>query len=79
MTQWRANPGAISQQAFQPFDQAEGSKSQGLGLGLYISSDIARAHGGTLAVLFDEKMHRFTFSMSIETTHPERLRPKRMA
>jgi signal transduction histidine kinase len=36
---------------FQPFSRGEGEQSkEGLGLGLYISSEIARAHGGSLSV-----------------------------
>jgi signal transduction histidine kinase len=36
---------------FQPFSRGEGEQNkEGLGLGLYISSEIARAHRGTLSV-----------------------------
>jgi len=61
---------------FQPFERAEGSKSHGLGLGLFIASEIARAHGGTLGVLSDEKMTRFSFSMPNEFDPVARLAPK---
>ena len=49
---------------FQPFFRgAAPSPHQGLGLGLYISSEIARAHGGTLQVQSDAEETRFTFRM----------------
>lgn len=50
---------------FQPFYRGHINNStvQGLGLGLYISSQIARAHGGHLDVSSDENETRFTFRM----------------
>ncbi|MDB4879046.1 MAG: histidine kinase [Gemmatimonadetes bacterium] len=44
-------PPEVRQRLFHPFARAraEGPRT-GLGLGLYISSEIARAHGGTIAV-----------------------------
>ncbi|MEO6237299.1 MAG: HAMP domain-containing sensor histidine kinase, partial [Vicinamibacterales bacterium] len=49
---------------FQPFARgADPSESQGLGLGLYISSQIARAHGGTLEARSDDLETRFTLRM----------------
>lgn len=51
---------------FQPFFRAPGrADHQGLGLGLYISAEIARAHGGTLQVASDAVETRFTFSMPL--------------
>lgn len=42
-------PPAIIQKLFEPFVRASAQlNQQGLGLGLYIASEIARAHGGTL-------------------------------
>jgi signal transduction histidine kinase len=38
---------------------------QGLGLGLYIASEIARAHGGTLEATSSAEETRFTFRMPI--------------
>jgi hypothetical protein len=53
---------------FQPFERAEHHHGQqGLGLGLYIASEIARAHGGTLNVVSDPAETRFTFSMPLAT------------
>ena len=63
---WVANGGApIPQMAmerlFQPFFRGEVRPSQqGLGLGLHIASEIAKAHGGTLKVQSDVAETRFT-------------------
>nr|CAD6601859.1 histidine kinase [Rhizobium sp. Khangiran2] len=55
------------QKLFQPFKRGEGSSSlQGLGLGLYIASQIAEAHGGQLDVHSEEAETRFTFRMPVE-------------
>lgn len=49
---------------FQPFTRVgEGHVGEGLGLGLYIASEIAHAHGGTLEVASSEEETRFTFRM----------------
>ena len=49
---------------FQPFYRAAGQASQqGLGLGLYIASMIAKAHGGTLTVASSSVETIFTFRM----------------
>jgi hypothetical protein len=51
---------------FEPFERAEHHHGQqGLGLGLYIAAEIARAHGGALAVTSDADETRFTFSMPL--------------
>jgi signal transduction histidine kinase len=53
---------------FQPFTQTvEGVSANGLGLGLYIASEIAKAHDGTLAVLSDQTETRFTLTMPCAT------------
>jgi signal transduction histidine kinase len=55
---------AAMNQLFQPFYRGTVKHSlQGLGLGLYIASEIARAHGGTLDVSSSEDETRFTFRM----------------
>lgn len=55
---------------FQPFFRGELKANQvGLGLGLHIASEIAKAHGGRLDVTSDERQTRFTFSMP--TTQPQ--------
>ncbi|MBY5324567.1 PAS domain-containing sensor histidine kinase [Rhizobium leguminosarum] len=52
---------------FQPFFTGESGTSQrGLGLGLHIASEIARAHGGTITVSSDDKETRFTFVMPLD-------------
>jgi signal transduction histidine kinase len=49
---------------FQPFSRASDRPGQqGLGLGLYIASEIARAHGGLLEVASTAENTRFTFRM----------------
>jgi sigma-B regulation protein RsbU (phosphoserine phosphatase) len=49
---------------FQPFTREEGRPSQnGLGLGLYIASQIAEAHGGAVTAISNEEETRFTFRM----------------
>ena len=53
------------QRLFEPFQRGDSEiYRQGLGLGLYIASEIAKSHGGKLAATSDEKETRFTFSMS---------------
>jgi signal transduction histidine kinase len=59
---------AIMKNLFLPFRRGEGSK-QGLGLGLFIASEIARAHGGDLNVVSSEHETRFTFEMPLIGSH----------
>jgi signal transduction histidine kinase len=57
-------PPATIQRLFQPFTRASvRSNQEGLGLGLFIASEIARAHGGTLDVASTQTETRFTFRM----------------
>jgi sigma-B regulation protein RsbU (phosphoserine phosphatase) len=59
-------PQAAMAKLFQPFFRGEVRRSQqGLGLGLHIASEIAKAHGGTLGVSSDEAETRFTFRMPL--------------
>ncbi|MBC9175537.1 GAF domain-containing sensor histidine kinase [Pseudoroseomonas ludipueritiae] len=57
-------PPAVMRELFRPFFRA-GTKQagQGLGLGLYIADEIARAHGGTLGAVSSLAETRFTFRM----------------
>lgn len=57
------DPGTMGR-LFQPFVRGE-TRPQGLGLGLYISSEIARAHGGALTASSTPMETRFTFRMPL--------------
>jgi signal transduction histidine kinase len=52
----------VMRQLFQPFFRRR-SSNQGLGLGLYISSEIARAHGGKIEVASSVDETWFTLRM----------------
>jgi signal transduction histidine kinase len=56
---------------FQPFSRrATDAPSPGLGLGLYIAAEVARAHGGTLEASSSAGAGtRFVFRMPLDTTH----------
>jgi sigma-B regulation protein RsbU (phosphoserine phosphatase) len=59
-------PDHIKDHLFQPFFRAtDSSEKQGLGLGLFISYEIARSHGANLQVQSDQKETRFSFTMPI--------------
>jgi signal transduction histidine kinase len=63
-----AIPPALHARLFLPFVRASvQSNQQGLGLGLYIASEIARAHDGTLTVSSNERETRFIFRMPCGT------------
>jgi signal transduction histidine kinase len=59
-------PQAALERLFQPFYRVAVERSLGLGLGLYIASEIARAHGGTLGVDSSPEETRFTFRMPVD-------------
>lgn len=51
---------------FQPFSRAaDASPQPGLGLGLYIASEVAKAHGGSLTVSSTAAQTRFVFTMPL--------------
>jgi sigma-B regulation protein RsbU (phosphoserine phosphatase) len=51
---------------FRPFFRGQdNANKQGLGLGLHIASEIAKAHGGTLTVASNSEETRFTFRMPL--------------
>jgi signal transduction histidine kinase len=59
-------PAATMARLFHPFSRGQVRPSQqGLGLGLYIASEIARAHGGTIDVTSDANETCFTFRMPL--------------
>ncbi|MDP9081450.1 MAG: GAF domain-containing sensor histidine kinase [Bacteroidota bacterium] len=59
-------PDAAMARLFQPFSRGEVKPGQqGLGLGLYISSEIAKAHGGILSVNSADEQTCFTFKMPV--------------
>jgi signal transduction histidine kinase len=56
---------------FQPFARGDVRREQqGLGLGLYIASEIARAHGGKIDVSTSAEETCFTFSMPLAGAAP---------
>lgn len=48
---------------FKPYTRGDRPSLQGLGLGLYIASQIAQAHGGTLKASSNAERTRFVFEM----------------
>lgn len=56
-------PTEISERLFQPFFRGSSTNGQGLGLGLHIASEIAKAHGGTLSVVSSRELTTFEFRM----------------
>jgi phosphoserine phosphatase RsbU/P len=59
-------PAAAMERLFQPFSRGEVRPSQqGLGLGLYIASEIAIAHGGILDVTSTPELTSFTLRMPL--------------
>lgn len=60
-------PPAARAQLFQPFFRGAVRRSQhGLGLGLFIVDEIAKAHGGEMEVVSTDEHTRFTFSMPLQ-------------
>ena len=72
MKLWVSNSGSPIQantleNLFRPFFRGKlRSSQQGLGLGLYIASEIARLHGGTLTAQSTDEETRFTFEMQVD-------------
>ncbi len=58
---------------FQPFFRGTAGRSPlGLGLGLFIVNEIAKAHGGSMSVSSTDEETRFTFSMPLVAAAPSR-------
>jgi len=67
---WVANSGKpisadIMEKLFQPFVRGKTTHEQGLGLGLYIASEIAKMHGGTVDATSTPQETRFVFRMPL--------------
>jgi signal transduction histidine kinase len=59
-------PPEVLTRMFEPFARGDGKSSQkGLGLGLYIASEVARAHGGNLSVTSTVEQTCFTLRMPL--------------
>jgi two-component system sensor histidine kinase HupT/HoxJ len=58
-------PDALRTRIFEPFFSTKGDK--GNGLGLWISSEIARVHGGQLLALPGQRGALFRLSLPLET------------
>jgi len=63
VNQGRPIPPATMARLFQPFSRDADGPRAGLGLGLYIAAEVARAHGGTLGVTSDEAATVFTLDL----------------
>lgn len=62
---------AAMERLFQPFFRGEiRMNREGLGLGLHIASEIAKAHGGELTATSDEGETRFRFRMPLAVRAP---------
>lgn len=60
-----AIPPATLERLFAPFTRGDVADQKGLGLGLYIVSQIARAHGGAIDVTSTDDVTCFTFRMPL--------------
>lgn len=58
-------PPPILERLFQPFYRGGDRVRTGLGLGLHIASEIAKAHGGTLTACYDSQATSFIFTMPL--------------
>jgi phosphoserine phosphatase RsbU/P len=69
----KAIPESAIRLLFKPFFRWERQQAQqGLGLGLHIAAQIAKAHGGTLNVTSDDTETRFTLTMPRELDPSDR-------
>ncbi|WP_417691766.1 ATP-binding protein [Roseibium sp.] len=56
-------PATLKSNLFEPFQRGQHARGEGLGLGLYIASSIAVAHGGRLDVTCADGFTTFSFSL----------------
>jgi signal transduction histidine kinase len=68
---WVANsgkpiPAGTMDNLIEPFVRGKATNEQGLGLGLYIASEIAKMHYGTLEAVSTEQETRFIFRMPLK-------------
>lgn len=70
-------PAAVLDKLFHPFVRMSTQSQHGLGLGLYIASEIAKAHGGTLTATSAKDETRFTFQMRRSDAGHERVAQQR--
>jgi signal transduction histidine kinase len=54
------------QNLFKPYMRGERPSQHGLGLGLYIASEIARAHDGTVQAISTDEGTTFEFKMPLK-------------
>lgn len=63
-------PDSVMRHIFEPFWREAGQRNaKGLGLGLFIAAEIAKAHQGVLTVGSDEHETRFTFRADLTPEH----------
>lgn len=63
-------PAGVLEEMFQPFRRGKlTTDAQGLGLGLYIASQIAEAHGGRIEVISTASETKFSFLMPLHPAH----------
>jgi signal transduction histidine kinase len=63
-------PDSVMKRLFQPFSRGQGESNQGgLGLGLHIASEIAKAHGGRLRASSSREKTRFVLTIPIDGEH----------
>jgi len=55
--------GKAMESLFEPYTRGDRPSQQGLGLGLYIALQIAKAHGGSLSATSNAQETRFVFEM----------------
>ncbi|UVK37588.1 GAF domain-containing sensor histidine kinase [Mesorhizobium sp. AR10] len=59
-------PADMMANLFQPFVRGKTTNEQGLGLGLYIASEIAKMHGGNVEAVSTPQETRFVFRMPLK-------------